>query len=94
MMGLGGMGSEEEPDADESGGMSDSDADDFSPKDDFEREAVDFLDDSKPMGERVMALREAIRLCSEKDYGSSSSAPGKKPALDIAMVFGGPKKKG
>ncbi len=49
-MGMGaGLGGE--PDADEMGGASDMDTDDFKPKDDFEREAADFLDDTKPMAE-------------------------------------------
>ena len=85
----------DEPDADEIGGLSDSDTDDFGayePKDEFEREAKDFLDDTKPMGERLMALKEAIRICSEKDYGSSSSGSGDKGG-GLAMIFGAPKKK-
>jgi hypothetical protein len=84
-----------EPDADESGGPSDADADNFTPKDDFEREAADFLDDSKPMGERVMALREAIKLCGESDYGSEPGSSGgekKKGGVDLLLAFGGPKK--
>lgn len=90
LMGMPGMGAPE-PDADEMGGPPDADADEFTPKDDFEREAVDFLDDSKPMGDRVLALKEAIRICAEKDYGESDE---KKPAGGLALVFGGPKKKG
>jgi len=83
-----------EPDADEAGGPSDGDADNFTPKDDFEREAVNFLDDSKPMGERVLALKEAIKICAEKDYGGDEGSGGeKKPGGGLALIFG-PKKKG
>jgi hypothetical protein len=65
------------------------------PKDDFEREAFDFMDDSLPMATRAMALKEAIKLCAEKDYGSATGG-GEKPKGDtgLALIFGGePKKK-
>ena len=78
-----------EPDADDMGG------DAYEPKDEFEREAMDAFDDTKPMADRMMALKEAIKICSEEDYGSSSEKPaGKKPGLDVVLAFGGPKKKG
>ena len=80
-----------EPDADEAGGPSDGDADNYEPKDDFEREAKDFLDDTKPMGERIMALKEAIKICSSEDYGSSGGGE-KKPGGGLALIFGKDKK--
>jgi hypothetical protein len=82
-----------EPDA----GMSDMDADDpgdYEPKDEFEREAMSAFDDSLPMADRMIALREAIKLCGEEDYGSSEKPAGKKPGVDVLLAFGGPKKKG
>lgn len=93
-MDMGMMGDHAEPDADESGGPSDMDADNFEPKTDEEREAMSALDPEAPMADRVASLLEAIRLCSEKDYGAEESGVKKKPGIDIAMVFGGPKKKG
>lgn len=65
---------------------------DEEPADDFEREAFDFMDDSLPKATRAMALKEAIKLCAEKDYGSGG---GEKPKGEggLALIFGGPKKK-
>ena len=43
-----------------------------------------------------MALKEAIKLCVEADQAgeySDSPAPKKKGPVDLAIVFGGPKKK-
>lgn len=67
----------------------------YEPKDDFEREAKDFLDDSLPMEERIGALKEAIKICAAKDYGEADGggAEEKKPAGGLALIFG-PKKKG
>lgn len=92
-MGMG-MGMGAEPDADESGGMSDLDADDYEPKDEFEREAMDAFDDTKPMAERMIALKEAIRICAEKDYASEGSGGEEKKGSGLALIFGAPKKKG
>ncbi len=90
-MGMGGdMGGDlppAEPDADDMGG------DAYEPKDEFEREAMDAFDDTKPMAERMMAFKEAIRICAEKDYGSDEG-PEKKSGSGLALVFGAPKKKG
>jgi len=91
-MDMGMMGGPE-PDADEAGGPSDADTDDFEPKTDEEREAKSALDDTAPMADRVASLLEAIRLCSEKDYGGKTPAA-KKPGIDLALIMGGPKKKG
>lgn len=67
----------------------------YEPKDEFEREAKDFLDDTKPMGERLLALKEAIKICSEEDYAAESAdGPEKKSGSGLALVFGAPKKKG
>lgn len=74
--GLGGpMGSADEP---------------FEPADEFEREAVDFLDESMPMASRMMALKEAIRLCVEQDKAGGYEKP---PAEGLALVFGDKEKK-
>lgn len=76
---LGGpMGSAEEP---------------FEPADEFEREAVDFLDESMPMASRMMALREAIKLCVEQDKAGGYDKPGAAPAEGLALVFGDKEKK-
>jgi hypothetical protein len=61
------------------------------PKDEFEREAFDFMDDTLTKAERAMALKEAIRICSEGDYGEEGGE--EKPKGGLALVFG-PKKKG
>ncbi len=66
----------------------------YEPKDDFEREAKDFLDDTLPMGDRITALKEAIKICAEKDYGSSGEGGGEKKPGGLALIFGSPKKKG
>lgn len=85
--GLDGAVDAAEPDADDMG------AEAYEPKDDFEREAMDAFDTAKPMGERMMAFREAVKLCSEEDYGADSG-PEKKSGSGLALVFGAPKKKG
>ena len=99
MMGMGGMGmmGGDDPDADDKMG-------EHGPDDEETRELTDFMDESLPTEQRMQALQEAIRLCVEKhvkpdalsgaSYSSSDSGPAKKPGIDIAMVFGGPKKKG
>lgn len=43
---------------------------------------------------RVAAMKEAIRLCMQKDEAPEGGPPApKKGGLDLALVFGGPKKK-
>jgi hypothetical protein len=66
------------------------------PADDFEREAFDFMDDSLPKATRAMALKEAIKLCMDKDYGTGGGGSEGKPkgGSGLALIFGGaPKKK-
>ena len=87
----------DEPDGDEMGmGMGLGDEKSSGPMDEFEREFADAFDESKPMAERAMAMKEAIRLCVEKDeaggYGSEPP-PRKGKGPELAIVFGGPEKK-
>lgn len=43
---------------------------------------------------RVAAMKEAIRLCMQKDEMGGPPAPGGgKKGVDLALIFGGPKKK-
>jgi hypothetical protein len=91
-MGMGAPDTGMEPDM----GDEATESEGFEPKDDFEREAKDFLDDSLPMETRIDALREAVKLCMDEDYGGGeggSSSGEKKPAGGLALIFG-PKKKG
>lgn len=77
---------------------SDPAASEFEPKDDEERAYVDFMDEALPMEERVAAIKEAVRLCVEKqsggEYSGSSGGSSEKKPKDIdLLVFGAPKKK-
>ena len=66
----------------------------FEPADEFEREAVDAFDDSLPMASRMLALKEAIRLCVEQDKAGGYKAPGGAgPKTGLALVFGDKEKK-
>ena len=65
----------------------------FEPADEFEREAADFLDDSLPMASRMMALKEAIKLCVEKDEAGGYGKPSEGPKTGLALVFGDKEKK-
>lgn len=86
---LGGSPETGEPLGGEMGGADEP----FEPKDEFEREAMDFMDEEMPMASRMMALREAIKLCTASDYGAKPGGAEKPPA-GLALVFGGKEKKG
>lgn len=63
------------------------------PLDEFETEIRAAFPDNDWTPERVMAMKEAIKICVEKDEeGGYGDKPKKDPAL--ALIFGGPKKKG
>jgi hypothetical protein len=64
------------------------------PADDFEREAFDAMDDSLPKKSRAMALKEAIRMCLEKDEAGGYGGDEGKPKSGLALILGPPKKKG
>ncbi len=69
------------------------------PPDEFESFAVKAWPDMAGDPERIMAAKEAIKVCLESDeageYGESEPPPKKKGGIDLALVFpGGPKKKG
>ena len=68
------------------------------PVDEFERFAAKAWPDMAGDSERMMAAKEAIKICLESDqagdYGGSEGAPKpKKGGIDLAVVFPGPKKK-
>ncbi len=68
------------------------------PLDEFERMASKAWPDMAGDTERLMAAKEAIKICLESDqageYEDSESAPKpKKGGIDLAVVFPGPKKK-
>lgn len=67
------------------------------PMDEFETEIRAAFPDNDWTPERVMAMKEAIRLCLEKDeageYGGGGPPPKKGAGPDLAIVFGGPPKK-
>lgn len=70
----------------------------YEPADDAEREAMTAFDDTLPMAERMLAFKEAVRLCVEKDeaggYGGGDKAAKPKGDSGLALIFGGaPKKK-
>ena len=82
-MGMMDMGDDESPES-ESG-----------PMDEFETEARAAFPDEQWTPERVMAFKEAIRLCLEKDEagGYDEKPPAKGSGEGLALIFGGPKKK-
>lgn len=65
------------------------------PTEPFEIEATVALDPKAPMADRLMALKEAIKLCLEQDLegGYDKPPPKKGDGADLAIVFGGPPKK-
>lgn len=66
------------------------------PTDEFETEirAAFPAEDWSP--ERVMALKEAIKICvrddKEGEYGDEAGPPKKKGGEGLALIFGAPKK--
>lgn len=83
MMGDGMMGSDSEMDS--------------GPMDEFETEIRSAFPDNDWTPERVMAMKEAIRLCMEKDEAGGydeEKPPPKKGGSGLALIFEGPKKKG
>ena len=89
-MDMGGMMDGEMPSSPLGGEMG-SDDEPFEPKNEEEREIADFMDDTKPMAERVMAFHEAVRLCMEEGHDSPGGS--KKPPAGLALVFGDKEKK-
>ncbi|HEX6275787.1 MAG TPA: hypothetical protein VFZ53_22250 [Polyangiaceae bacterium] len=69
------------------------------PMDEFETEIRAAFPDNDWSPDRVMAMKEAIRLCLEEDKsgGYDDEKPAGPPAKGgsgLALIFGGPKKKG
>ena len=69
------------------------------PMDDFETEIRSAFPDNDWTPDRVMAMKEAIRLCLEEDQAGGyedekPSGPPKKGGAGLALIFEGPKKKG
>jgi hypothetical protein len=60
--------------------------------DEFDMEAKVALDPDAPMGDRMMALKEAIKLCMKEDYGDKGGKT--KGVPDLMMILGKPKKRG
>lgn len=60
----------------------------------FDGFAADALNPELSEEERVAALKAAIMACMESGGEEDEEAPGSKPAGGLALVFGGPKKKG
>lgn len=67
------------------------------PVDEFERFASKAWPDMAGDSERLMAAKEAIRICVEDDlsgeYDEEPAPKPKKGGIDLAVVFPGPKKK-
>ncbi len=91
MMGM--MGGDESSEMPPLGGEMGSAEEPFEPADEFEREAADFLDESLPMASRMMALKEAIKLCAEEDKAGGYGKPSEGPKTGLALVFGDKEKK-
>lgn len=53
----------------------------------FDSEASVALDPKAPMGERMMALKEAIRICTEKDYGDKGGGKKSGGGPGIALLL-------
>jgi hypothetical protein len=94
----GGSSAEEAPmdDMDMGASMSDEPAA-FEPKDDEERAYVEAFPDNAWDENRMAAIKEAVRLCVEKNAGGGYDEPSggsdKKPKDIDLLVFGAPKKK-
>ena len=82
MMGMGMMGDDEES---------------SEPVDEFERFAAKAWPDMAGDPERMMAAKEAIKICLESDlegeYDDEPAPKPKKGGTDLAVIFTGPKKK-
>lgn len=81
-----------------SGGLGLGELEDAEPKeplDEFGTEVSSAFPAEDWTPERLMALKEAIKLCLESDKaGEYGPEPKKKGPIDLALVFpGGPKKK-
>ncbi len=65
------------------------------PTDEFETFAIKAWPDMAGDSERIMAAKEAIKICLEQDqageYGPEKPAP-KKGGSGLALIFGAPKK--
>ena len=80
-------------------GMMGDDEESSEPVDEFERFAAKAWPDMAGDSERMMAAKEAIKICLEADQegeyegGGEAPKPKKKGAIDMAFIFPGPKKK-
>ncbi len=83
-----GMAMSDEPDADETGGAPDADLDDFG------HAISEAFPDNDWTPEKLDAMKEAIRICLEKDEagGYKGGSDMEKPG-GLALVFGGEGKK-
>ena len=92
----GGSAMDEEPMDDMDMG---SESEAFEPKDDEERAYVDAFPEKTFTEDTMAALKEAVRLCVEKnmageyDSGPSEEKPSGKGGGGLALIFGEPKKK-
>ena len=81
------------PMMDEDMGLGGEEADE--PVDEFERFASKAWPDMAGDTERLMAAKEAIRVCVERDLEGGYDEPAPKGKPDgIALILGAPKKKG
>lgn len=64
------------------------------PLDEFETEARAAFPEKEWAPEQVAAFKEAIRLCLKEDQAGGYEKPAAKGGSGLALIFGGPKKKG
>lgn len=70
----------------------------FEPKDDEERAYVEAFPENAWDENRMAAIKEAVRLCVEKNAGGGYDEPAPKSSSGkggsgLALIFGEPKKK-
>ncbi len=69
------------------------DMDESEPTDEFETFAVKAWPDMAGDSERIMAAKEAIKICLEQDQAGDYDSPKpKKGGSGLALIFGAPKK--
>lgn len=61
-------------------------------EDEFATAVREAFPDSEWDEDRLAAFKEAIRICVQNDEGGSEPKP-KGKGVDLAIVFGGPKRK-